>query len=301
MTNNFYINIRIRLEDYRQIFLCNHPGCNFYLDNPVTLPCCQSNICQAHLANKQNDSQFECFFCKEIVKMPDQGFIINSSLSRLIDCHLTNYQKVLISKLKLSKLAREQYASIDVQNFVDCSFQNLKNSTDIHKTNQINYINQKIDMFLAYFKSLETDLNNHIQNSTLPINMIGLMSDHFSDFKKRLELVKDEAIEEINQRSNDIMEQISIMSEEALFHAEILNEKKTPLNTKFESQLNELQIKLIQTFDDQELKCLERELDLLFLTMNNEKRQLEKEVSMINYIYFEPKENNLFGELKVKI
>jgi hypothetical protein len=301
MTNNFYINIKIKLEDYKKIFLCNYPGCNFFLDNPITLTCCQSVICQTHTSNKSNDGQYKCCLCNETVKIPDQGFIFNSSLSRLIDCHLTDHQKILISKLKLSKLAREQFASIDIENFVDCSFQSLKNDTDLHKTNQIKLMNDKIDIFFAYFNNLETELLNHIQCSKLPINIGNLMSDPFSDFKKRLKLAQSESIHEINQRSNDIIEQILIMREETIPHVEILNEKKISLNSKFESQINDLQIKLIQTFDDKELKYLERELDILFLTINNEKRQLEKEALMINYIYFEPKENNLFGELKIKI
>ena len=55
-------------------FVCKLSECDFYLENPIFLPCCGSSICQEHESNiEKHDDSYKCPVCNEKNKIPDKG------------------------------------------------------------------------------------------------------------------------------------------------------------------------------------------------------------------------------------
>jgi len=77
-------------------FVCQLNECDFYLENPIFLPCCGSSICQEHESKieKHNDS-YKCPVCCDKNKLPKKGFIINQGLMNLLKtgAHLNKIHK----------------------------------------------------------------------------------------------------------------------------------------------------------------------------------------------------------------
>ena len=71
--------------------LCSN--CEGRLDIPKILPCGETicSLCESSI--QINDQIFDCLICKEKHKMPENGFIISKSLSKILAIELSKVSR----------------------------------------------------------------------------------------------------------------------------------------------------------------------------------------------------------------
>jgi len=71
--------------------LCSN--CEDKLDVPKILPCGETICSLCETSIQVNDQMFDCLVCKAKHKMPENGFAINKSLSKILAIELTNVSR----------------------------------------------------------------------------------------------------------------------------------------------------------------------------------------------------------------
>ena len=71
--------------------LCKN--CKGKLDIPKILPCGETICSLCETSIQVNDQIFDCLVCKDKHKMPEKGFAINKSLSKILEIELSKVSR----------------------------------------------------------------------------------------------------------------------------------------------------------------------------------------------------------------
>ena len=137
-------------------WICEFDGCNLLFENPIALPCGKA-ICKEHIENYTE--QFECIFCGREHKIPEDGFNVNITIMKMINCcyHLNNIHKEAKMSYDLLNSMIDEYDKIDPDEFIYDYFAHVRNKVDLHREHIINDVNEKSDKIIDTLRIQEKE------------------------------------------------------------------------------------------------------------------------------------------------
>jgi hypothetical protein len=201
--------------------LCSNCECR--LDIPKILPCGETICSLCETSIQVNDQIFECLVCEEKHKMPENGFIINKSLSKIL-------------ALELSKVSRGE-AFDSLTKLLD----NLQKKSNLIKLG----IDNGTDLIKEHCMNLRNDVQlkteECIEEVILQVNDISTkIIDEINEYEQEL-------IESNKKKSKSLEAFNSIVKELESFHTlntEYLN--KNVVDDKLVKKSNEEATNLIK-------------------------------------------------------
>jgi hypothetical protein len=186
--------------------------CEGKLDIPKILPCGESICSFCETSIQVNNQMFDCLVCKDKHKMPENGFVISKSMSKILE-------------IELSKVSRgEAYDSLK------------KLSAEI----------------LKKFNLIKLRINNRTD----------LVKEHCVDLRSDVQLKAEEAIQQVNDISSKIIEEIDE------YERELIEFNKT--NSKSLDVFNDV-VKELESFHTLSIEYLNKnEIDDKLVKKSNE-------------------------------
>jgi WD40 repeat protein len=196
---------------YSTEYICDFPGCQKYLKEPITLPC-GDMICKEHLDEQLE--RFKCPSCNEECLVPDGGFRINWRMNDLLNknSHLTGKHKKTKDLFDLyEKRVKEfQRSSLaDPQVYIHDYFAGITRKIYIHRELMIQSINERADEFLNTLNRLEHEckanesVNEIIQLSQSKSEELNKLSE-----KLRTLNITDQDLDEIKRKMKKALKEM---------------------------------------------------------------------------------------------
>ena len=143
--------------ELESLVVCQFDGCKMVYQNPVSLTCGNS-LCQLHLEKLAND-QFECYFCKSIHKIPENGLSVNKTVNQLVQYYNEINplrREIKESFTKLNDIINE-HEKLDPEGYIFDNVGEVINRVDLHREELIKEINEKYDEIIKQLKNKKQD------------------------------------------------------------------------------------------------------------------------------------------------
>jgi hypothetical protein len=178
----------------QKFWTCMYDSCNMYLDDPIVLPC-YTTICKHHVNDEMVVSQetgvFKCKQCGKKHVVPEDGFKSDVVIKRVIDLnlHLSDKKhkdaKQVFEEIDQTLNSVEAKSITDPEVFLSSFFTNLKNEVNLHRTNMIKQIDDKLNEMMERLKEFETECKENQSN---------IPSFDLNNFKKKFMLKWKESL-----------------------------------------------------------------------------------------------------------
>ena len=242
------------------ILICQYEECQLILENPVTLSC-GNTLCQHHLDKLNlNDVKFKCFFCYKQHTIPEEGFTVNKTMIKIIESFYQSnslMKEINESFCELNK-SIQVYDNINLDNYVDDYFAEIRKRVDINRQESIQEINKKSDQIIKILKQKEEKCKENAKK-IVKVDHQHFLNNELPSWKQRskkldkdglenlLENIKQK-IKSVNCEIENIKNQL-ILNESIEFKKHETKQRFGELITKnLRSNLSDECGKLIKTF-----------------------------------------------------
>ena len=191
--------------------ICEYDNCQLILENPITLPCGHT-LCFEHL-NKFNH-KFTCYFCQKAHLIPDDGFVSNIIMNKII----ANYYRLnpMRKEIKLTfdELGDliEEYEKFNPECFVYDYFGDIRNEVDLHRELLKKEIDEKSDEIIRKLNKKEEKCKANL-SKVVKTNLDKFKKDMIQSWRQTFRMPDVNELQ-INELSTNLSEKISNVKNE---------------------------------------------------------------------------------------
>ena len=154
---------------------------------------------------------FECFFCDKVHQIPNEGFGVNRSMTKMIDAYFENdplKQKIRKSFVTLSESIND-YPSIIPDTYVYNYFEEIRLKLDLHREELFKEITERSDEMLKKLKEKEEKCKQNLDKA-VKVNNEKLINEEIPAWNLSLRnpLINQNELNDLSSKLEENFDQI---------------------------------------------------------------------------------------------